>query len=564
MKKTNRILRRIPDALVIVLLFYFCLLPIIGVVLYGASAESGKELEQITERVLPLLKNSLLLSGCVTVLSVSLGAILSFTLRRLVFPGRKLLRVLALLPLVNPTFVGSLSYIMLFGKRGLITHRLLGLSVSPFGWHSVVFLQVMSFTTTAYLIISGSSGSTDVDLEDAARNLGAREGDILSRVTLPAMEPEMAVAASLVFLASMADFSTPVAVGGNFKTLASDLYVQIIGAYDIKTASITGIVLLIPCVLVFILQSVMAGKRRFSSDEASGRDITYRTCPRGLRFVFIAVTCTVIVLFFTIFIFIFIGAFTKAWGHDYSFTFAHAEAVLNGGMRRYVVPLWNSLKLSLVTGFLTAVIGIILAYRVQRKKMLFPKLVDFMCLIPAAVPGTLFGIGYLVTFKHSLFGIGEYILPSSPKMILLGTTTIVYIICIARQMNLSMKSCYARLEHIDPDILNAAYNLGASQIYTTVRVLTPLLKDAFMNAFLRIFSATMSTLGAIVFLILPKNKVIIQILFQRISSDPLGVCCFVAVMLSVTTLTLMLLFYTAAYGKDILYNYRRKRESHAD
>ena len=558
----NRILKRIPDGIVIILLFYFCLLPIIGVVLYGASAGDGKSIGQIMEGILPLLKNSLVLSCSVTVISVALAVAISFTLNRLVFPGRKLLKILALLPLVNPAFVGSLSYIMLFGKRGLITYKLLGLSISPFGWQSVMFLQVVNLTTIAYLVISGSVNSTNVDLEDAARNLGAGEGYILTRVSLPIMAPEIAVTALLVFLASMADFSTPVAIGGSFKTLASDLYVQIIGTYDMKTASITGIVLLIPCALVFFLQSMITGKRRFSSDGTSGKDITYRMCPRALRMILIAVTSTMTLLFFTIFIFIFVGAFTKAWGHDYSFTLAHASEVLGGGLRRYVIPLWNSLKLSLLTGFLTAVFGITLAYRVQRKKMLFPKLVDFMCLIPAAVPGTLFGIGYLVTFKYSLFGVGEYILPSAPKMVLLGTTGIIYIICITRQMNLSMKSCYALLEHMEPDILNAAYNLGASQLYTTLRILVPLLKDAFMNAFLRIFSATMSTLGAIIFLILPKNKVIIQILFQRISSDSLGVCCFVAVMLSVTTLGLMLLIYTAAYGKDILYQYRRKHRNH--
>lgn len=519
---------------------------------------------QIMEGILPLLKNSLVLSCSVTVISVGLATAMSFTLNRLVFPGRRLLRLLVLLPLVNPAFVGSLSYIMLFGKRGLITYRLLGCSISPFGWQSVMFLQVMNLTTIAYLIISGSINTTNVDLEDAARNLGAGEEYILLRISLPIMAPEIAVASLLVFLASMADFSTPVAIGGNFKTLASDLYIQIIGTYDMKTASITGIVLLVPCTLAFFLQSVIASRRRFSSDGSSGKDITYRMCPRVLRILLIVATSIVTFLFFTIFIFIFIGAFTKAWGHDYSFTLAHASEVISGGLRRYVIPLWNSLKLSLVTGFLTAALGIILAYRVQRKKMLFPKLVDFMCLIPAAVPGTLFGIGYLVTFKYSLFGIGDLVLPSAPKVVLLGTTVIIYIICIARQMNLSMKSCYALLEHIDPDILNAAYNLGASQLHTTLCVLVPLLKDAFMNAFLRIFSATMSTLGAIIFLILPKNKVIIQILFQRISSDSLGVCCFVAVMLSVTTLGLMLLFYTAAYGKDIFYHYRRKHGKHED
>lgn len=417
----------------------------------------------------------------------------------------------------------------------------------------------MGLTTIAYLIISGSVRSTNVDLEDAARNMGASEWHILTHITLPMMLPEIAVAALLVFLGSMADFSTPVVIGGNFHTLASDLYIQIIGVYDMKTASITGVVLLIPCFLAFLLQSAIAGKQRFDYDGASKRDITYSSCPRPIRVILILLTVLQILMFCLIFLFIFIGAFTKTWGVDYSFTFSHASDVLSQDVRTYLKPLQNSVILALVTGFTTAILGTVLAYRVHQKKILCPRLVDFMCLLPAAVPGILFGIGYLVTFKHSLFGIGELIFSSAPKIILLGTTLIIYLICVARQMNLSMKSCYALLDHIDADILNAAYNLGASSWYVTIRILIPMLKDAFMNAFLRIFSSTMSTLGAIIFLILPQNKVIIQILFQIINSKSIGTSCIVALLLSGTTLAIMLLLYTAAYGKDLLYMHRRKR-----
>ena len=125
-------------------------------------------------------------------------------------------------------------------------------------------------------------------------------------------------------------------------------------------------------------------------------------------------------------------------------------------------------------------------------------------------------------------------------------------------MNLSMKSCYALLDHIEPDIINAAYNLGAAPWYATIRILVPMLKDAFMNAFLRIFSATMTTLGAIIFLILPKNKVLIQILFQITTNSKIGISCFVALLMSATTLIIMLAIYGLAYHRDIIYNYRRK------
>ncbi len=546
----------------IVLLFYICTLPILGVIFYGVSAEGDPLKAKDYLRLLELFRNSVGLSLAVTVLSVLLAILATFTLFRLRFRGQRALRVLMLTPLVNPTFVGTLSFIMLFGKRGLITYRLLHLSVSPYGWQGVLILQVLSLTTIAYLVLSGAVRSTDVALEDAARNLGTPEGRIFLRITLPMMLPEITAAALLVFLASMADFTTPLVIGGSFRTLASDLYVQITGVYDMRMASITGIFLLAPCFLAFCLQQRLSRRRKYSTDQSTGQSIEYAFVAPWVKRLLIAGTTLLISFFLLIIIFIVVGAFTVNWGYDYSFTTANLQEVLLKDARVFLVPLRNSVMLAVVTGLVSSLIGVTVAYQVFRRKILFPALVDGICLFPAAVPGILFGIGYLVTFKYPLFGVGSVIFPEAQGIVLLGTGVIIYIICVARDINVSMKSCYALLEHMEPDLEAAAYNLGASRGQTMRYVILPVLKDAFVNAYLRVFSGTMTTLGAIVFLLLPSNKVIIQILFQTISSEKLGVSAIMALMLSGFTLLLMLLFSLIAYGPERLAAFRRKRHEH--
>ena len=494
-----------------------------------------------------------------TAFSVFFAIIAAFTLERLQVKGRKFIKILMLLPLVNPSFIGSLSIIMLFGKSGLITHQLLGLTVSPYGLHGVLLLRVLSSITTAYLIIASALKKSDVDLENAARNMGASEGYILTHISLPLMVPEILTAALLAFFSSMADFAAPSVIGGNFHTLASELYIQIIGVYDMKSASVIGAVLLCPCLLVFFLQLYIARKKTYGNESSTNAEVTYEFCPSWIRKIFIAITVVEVFFFCMIFIFIFVGAFTKAWGHDYTPTLKHAKAVFDKGFRVYLKPLMNSIKLSLVTGFFTALLGTINAYLIHEKKMPFSRFVEFVCILPAAVPGILFGIGYLVTFKYPILGIGDLWMKSFPKVILLGTASIVYIICIARQLNLSMKTCMAMLDHMDMEQIDAAHTMGASNVYTLLHVIVPSLRGAFMNTFLRIFSTTMSTLGAIIFLILPANKVIIQIMFQRISSDTMGVSCFVALLLSGTTFGIMLLFYTIGKLPDLCYMWKRRR-----
>ena len=220
----------------------------------------------------------------------------------------------------------------------------------------------------------------------------------------------------------------------------------------------------------------------------------------------------------------------------------------------------NSVVLSVVTGLASSLTGGVLAYLIQREKVRQSRWLDLMAMFPAAVPGILFGIGYLVTFKYPLFGIGKWIFTGVEPLILLGTSLIVYLICVARNINLSMKSCYALLEHIDPELENAACNLGASRFQIYRLVVLPLLKDAFANSFIKVFAGTMTSLGAIIFLLMPKNKVIVQVLFQSLTGGmSLGVPAVLALTLSLLTLVLMLFFQMLIYGKDSLSRIRRSK-----
>lgn len=534
--------------LAVVVVAYFCFLPVLSVIIYGLSGDLTFFNQKLINRVSKLLYNSLFVSILVTVISVFFGTVITFALRRLEFKGRGVLRALMLLPLVSPAFVGSLAFIMLFGSRGLITHKILNLNVSPYGWHGIVILQVMSFVTFAYILISSSIQNVDTTIEHAARNLGASESTILFKITLPMMVPEITSTALLVFLTSMADFTTPLVIGGKFTTLAADLYVQITGLYNMKSAAISGMILLIPCIIAFYVQRYFSTKKSYFSDSSNDRNIIYEKVSTPVKYILLLCTVCFVFLFVIKFGFIFIGALTRNWGYDYTFTLDHVKKALGIGL----LPFYNSVKLSFVTALISSFLGVILSYLINRKKIILPVFLDFIGVFPAAVPGILFGIGYLVTFKYPILGVGKYIFPNSTPWVILGTSVIIYFICIARSINVAMKSGYALLEHVDPDIENAAYNLGAGRIITFKLIIIPMLKEAVSMSYLKIFSSTMSTLGAIIFLILPKNKVAVQIIFQSAANAALGITSTLALMLSLSTLLLMGIFYLILYRKNIV------------
>jgi len=83
-------------------------------------------------------------------------------------PGKKFFRVVALLPTMAPSVVTGLAFIMLFGRRGIITYKLFNLSVDLYGWVGLWIVQSIAFFPLAYITISGVLKSISPNLELAA------------------------------------------------------------------------------------------------------------------------------------------------------------------------------------------------------------------------------------------------------------------------------------------------------------------------------------------------------------------------------------------------------------
>jgi len=115
------------------------------------------------------LRNSLFLAVSVGLISTGLGFIFALLESRSTLWTRRLLAPFSILPIITPAFVLGLAMIYMFGRRGFVTHTLLGLSTNLFfGPLGVGVAQVLAFTPIAYLVLVGVIHSLDVSLEEAA------------------------------------------------------------------------------------------------------------------------------------------------------------------------------------------------------------------------------------------------------------------------------------------------------------------------------------------------------------------------------------------------------------
>ena len=413
------------------------------------------------------------------------GFLFAYCSSHLAIKGKKLFNLMALLPMVSPPFSVALSIIMLFGSRGLVTYSLLGWSnTNIYGLKGLIFVQTISYFPIAFLLLAGMLQSIDPSIEDAARDLGSSKWRTFSSVTIPLVRPGIANAFLLVFIKSVADFANPMAIGGNFSTLATQVYLQAIGSYDVQGGAAVAVVLLDIAIILFILSKYWIEKKTYITVTGkASRERTMIDDPQivGLvgGFCFLV---TAIVL--AIYILIPIASFIKMWGVDYSFTTAHYKYALEVGMD----AIKDTTLLSIIATPIAGILGMIIAYLVVRKKFIGRGFINFSSLLSIAVPGTVIGIGYILTFNE-------------PPVQLTGTAAILIAAFVIRALPIGIRAGESSLQQIDPSIEEAAADLGsnASRVFTTVTL--PLIKSAFFGGLIYSFIRSMTSISAVIFLV---------------------------------------------------------------
>ncbi|MCP5101064.1 MAG: iron ABC transporter permease, partial [Chloroflexi bacterium] len=199
-----------------------------------------------------------------------LGFIFAYTMVRCNPPGKRWVHILALVPTVSPPFAIAMSTILLFGRNGIITRRFFGLEFNlgandVYGLDGLVFVQVLTFFSVAYLIIRAMLERLHPSLEEAAHSLGASKFHIFRTVTLPLLIPGLAGSFLLLFVESLADLGNPLLISGNVDVLAAQIFLAVAGEFDYQKASTLAFVLLLPTLVIFILQRYWVNRRSYIS-----------------------------------------------------------------------------------------------------------------------------------------------------------------------------------------------------------------------------------------------------------------------------------------------------------
>ncbi len=429
--------------------------------------------------------NTLTMVVLSTASSLVIGFVYAFAVTKGQVPGRRFFGVIPLLLLVTPPFVGGLAFILLLGRRGLLTHGLLGLDVSIYGWHGLWLAQTLSFFPVAFVILRSTLLAVDPTLEQAARDLGASRLQVLRTVTLPLATPGLLAAALFIAIAVLSDFGNPMLIGGRFRVLATEVYTQLTGWAAVGTSAALGLLLLLPAALFFALQQHVQRRTRQRFATVGGRSGSLPEPPpvRPLRWLLFG-GCVLVTLFVaSTYLVVVLGALTQVWGVDASLTASHLR-----GVARHLPELGNSLRFALLAAALCSTLSLLSAYLVHRCGVPLRAVIDLTTLLPAAVPGTLMGVAFVLAFN-------------APPLALTGTGTIIVLAMAVSYLPVGYRICAAALAQLQGSLDDTARNLGASRMRILKDVTLPLLRSGVTAAFVFCFIQSVGTLSAVIFLV---------------------------------------------------------------
>jgi iron(III) transport system permease protein len=482
---SERSLMREPLAMAIVVLLAFVLVASVAFPIYRVLAEPGvSEFGRILDE--PGWQRALRHSLTMAVLSTTTATLLGLAYAWAIVYGRLPLRgffhSIALLPLLSPPFVVAAAYPLLFGRRGIISYELLDHPLNVYGRNGLWAVQTIAFFPYAYQIIANVLRNVNPTLEVAASDLGAGRWRVFRTVTLPLALPGVVSAALLVAVYVLSDFANPLIIAGRYDTLPALAWGQISAFADFKAAATIASYLLVIAGGFFVLSLRFSASRSFVTIGGRGGWLDRPPPPWKVRAVALALCSVLAGFILCVYGVLIAGAFTKIWGVNYDLTLDHWKWV-----SEHRLPLENSVKFSLIAAATSAMVSTVLAYLTLRRRFPGRRVLEFLSLLPAAVPGIFFGIGYILAFQRR-------------PIVLDNAALLITLALFAWNLPTGYRAVAAALSQIDPSLEDAAGSLGAGTMRTFKDVMLPLLVGPFVTAFVTGFVRAITTLSVIIFL----------------------------------------------------------------
>ncbi|MDB6166320.1 MAG: potH [Lacunisphaera sp.] len=439
------------------------------------------------------LANSFLLALTTTLFALLLAVPLALVTDRFVFPGKGLLGSLVLVPMILPPFVGAIGLKQILGQYGALNACLIDLGLRPHGWTfdwlganqflGVALVNAFSLYPIIYLNTVAALANIDPAMEEAAENLGCVGLRRFARITLPLIKSGLFAGGTIVFIWAFTDLGVPLIFDYSRVTSVQIFYgLKDIGGNPFPYALVA--VMLFSSVLFYAVGKGLFGRDHHAMMAKATSSGGPKPLPRGRAWLCTALFGLVILLAILPHVGVVLVAFSTDWYATVlprDFTLHNFSVALGHDLT--VPAIANSLKYASVSTVIDLLLGIALAYVIVRSKVAGRQILDFLAMMPLAVPGLVLAFGYVAMSQDGKF----FSFLNSTR----DPTILLIIAYSIRRLPYVVRSAAAGFQQTSETLEEAAQNLGCPPLKSVFRITLPLIMANLIAGGLLAFSFAM-------------------------------------------------------------------------
>ncbi len=466
--------RLTPLSLVAVAIATVLVFPLLYVTYSALTGDLSQAHSLWSTRIPELLGNTVSLALGVAICTLSLGISTAWVITRYQFWWRSFWDWGFILPLAIPSFVLAYVYSYLLDTAGPVelTWQWLTNSdsriPSPYSFTGALVVMTLNTFPYVYLLARAAFQNFNLSFEEAAQATGATKWETFYRVSLPLIRPALVASMFLVVLYVISDFGAVSLL--RFQTFTYAIYQQITGRFDYQSASLLSL-LLVGFALVFLFaERWFREQSRFYQTSGRVRTATPKPC-----------SWLTSIMINSLFFVVFAAAFGIPVLLLVQWT---VQALVNGevglSFGEYIL---NSLVLSASAATLALALGTPLAYLACR----IPSKLHVACLqgayIGYVLPGPVAALALLMVFTDTI-------------PFLYGTAFVLILAYLVHYLPAGLQAMESSLQQVNPNLEEAAHNLGARSFRTFFQVTFPLVRKGFLGAWILMFLLCMKELPA--------------------------------------------------------------------
>ena len=362
----------------------------------------------------------------------------------------------------------------------------------------------LTHVPNVYVYATSALKNLGSDVEEAARCAGASPLRVALSVSLPLIMPSLLFSAVLVFFLGFELFGLPLVLGDPEGILVLSTYLYKLTnklgtpSYHLMAAvAICIVAITVP--LVLLQRRLLVGARKYATIK--GKAGRMRELPLGV-WAWLAFAVILLFIFVTVVVpisGITLRAFVSSWG----FGMKLSEVwTLDGFREVFNEPtntraIWNTVLIGTVGGALTVACYTAIGFATHRRNDALSKFVDFLVLVPRAIPGLLAGLAFLWVFL--------FFPPLTPLRTTIFSMWLAYsVVWLAYGMRLISSS----LMQVSPELEEAGRSVGASRGTISRTITLPLIRPGLIGSWLLVFMIFEREYSTGVYLLAPGTEVI--------------------------------------------------------